>query len=128
MRRTAVPMEIGMDSLQSRFGRLLAAHRRRLGYTQEQLAELAGISIDTIRKLEGGSSGASFPMIEKIATALELDPAELFTTDIRSGAFSRGKFNEISLKLAALSANELAWISDLLDVALRAKPTSAMDE
>lgn len=117
-----------MDSLQVRFGRLLAAHRKRMGYTQEQLAERAGISIDTIRKLEGGSSGASFPMIEKIARALELDPAELFTTEIRSGAFSRGKFNEISVKLAALSANELTWISDLLDVALRAKPSGVADE
>jgi|GEM_PF-1025038 len=114
-----------MSELQVRFGRLLAAHRKRQGLTQEQLAERAAISIDTVRKLEGGSSGASFPMMERIAAALELDPAELFTTEIPSGALGRTKVNAISLKLAALSANELEWVSDLLDVALRAKPISA---
>lgn len=114
-----------MSELQIRFGRLLAAHRKRERLTQEQLAELAGISIDTVRKLEGGSAGASFPMIEKIAAALRLDPAELFTTEIPSGALGRSRVNEISLRLAALPANELEWVSDLLDVALRARPVSA---
>ena len=108
-----------MSNLQVKFGRLLAAHRKRTGYTQEQLAEGAGVSIDTIRKLEGGTVGASFPMIEKIAGALRIDPAELFSTEVPSGTLSRTKFNEISLKLASLSPNELQWISDLLDVALR---------
>ena len=33
-----------MADLRKRFGRLLAAHRRRLGHTQEALAEAAGLS------------------------------------------------------------------------------------
>ena len=117
-----------MSELQVRFGRLLAAHRKRQRLTQEQLAERAGISIDTVRKLEGGSAGASFPMVEKIAGTLQLDPAELFTTEVPSGALGRSKVNEISLRLAALSANELEWVSDLLDVALRAKPIPANND
>lgn len=117
-----------MSDLQVRFGRLLAAHRKRERLTQEQLAERAGISIDTVRKLEGGTAGASFPMIEKVAAALQLDAAELFTTEIPSGALGRSKLNEISLRLAALSANELQWVSDLLDVALRAKPTTVSSD
>ena len=108
-----------MSALQVRFGRLVAAHRKRQGYTQEQLAERAGVSIDTVRKLETGASGASFPMIEKIASALKVDPAELFSTEIPSGAINRGKFNEIGVKLAGLSTSDLAWTADLLDVALR---------
>ena len=34
------------------FGRLLASHRRRLGLTQEELADRAGVSERTIRDLE----------------------------------------------------------------------------
>lgn len=112
-----------MDDLRKRFGRLVAVHRRRLGYTQEQLAERAGISVDTISKIEVGATGARFPMIEKIATVLAVDPAELFSTEIPSGAIKRGKFNEIGLKLAALPPIELDWVGDLLDVVLRSKPT-----
>ena len=117
-----------MNALQVRFGRLVAAHRKRQGYTQEQLAERAGVSIDTVRKLETGASGASFPMIEKIASALKVDPAELFSTEIPSGAINRGKFNEVGVKLAALSGSELEWVSDLLDVALRAKLTKSAND
>ena len=35
-----------MADLRERFGRLLAAHRRREGLTQEALAEAAGLSVD----------------------------------------------------------------------------------
>ncbi|CCV03317.1 Transcriptional regulator, XRE family [Mesorhizobium metallidurans STM 2683] len=108
-----------MGDLQRRFGRLVAAHRKRMDLTQEQLAERASISIDTVRKIETAASGASFPMIEKIALALEVDEAELFSTLLPSGSFNRGKFQEISLRLAGLSEKELRWVGDLLEVALK---------
>ncbi|MBO0906537.1 helix-turn-helix domain-containing protein [Jiella sp. MQZ13P-4] len=37
-----------MADLRIRFGRLVAAHRKRLGLTQEVLAERAGISTDMV--------------------------------------------------------------------------------
>ncbi|NGO49748.1 helix-turn-helix domain-containing protein [Allomesorhizobium camelthorni] len=108
-----------MDDLRKRFGRLVTAHRRRAGYTQEQLAERAGVSVDTISKIEVGATGARFPMIERIATALQVDPAELFSTEIPSGALKRAKLNEVTLTLAGLSETDLQWIGDLIGVALR---------
>ena len=69
-----------MNDLRRRFGRLLAAHRRRRGFTQEALAEAAEVSTDTISKIEIGATGARFPVIERLANALEIDPAELFTS------------------------------------------------
>lgn len=113
-----------MGDLQRRFGRLVAAHRKRMNLTQERLAERAGISIDTVRKVETGAAGASFAMIEKIASTLQVDPAELFTTQVAGGVFRRGKYNDISVRLAELSDTQLAWASDMLEVALRGKPTS----
>jgi transcriptional regulator with XRE-family HTH domain len=68
-----------MADLRKRFGELLAAHRRRRGMTQEDLAEAAGLSVDMISKIEVGATGARFPSIERLAKAGQVDPAELFT-------------------------------------------------
>ncbi len=108
-----------MADLRKRFGALLAAHRRRRGLTQEDLAEAAGLSVDMISKIEVGATGARFPSIERLANAVGVDPAELFTSDIRNGSMSRGAFGEISEKLSSLPESDLVWISALLDVALQ---------
>lgn len=110
-----------MEDLRRRFGRLVMAHRKRAGFTQEQLAERAGVSIDTISKIEVGATGARFPMIEKIATALEIDPAELFSAEIPSGALRRGPLLELTTRLAVLSEGDLQWIRGVVDAALRNK-------
>jgi transcriptional regulator with XRE-family HTH domain len=112
-----------MDDLRKRFGKLLAAHRRERGWTQGELAERAQISIDMVSKLETGSSGARFPVIERLADTLQVDPAELFTTELPKGAFARRELTSITSRLASLSDNDLAWIGNLIDSALdRRKP------
>jgi len=107
-----------MSDLRKRFGRLLAAHRRRRGFTQEALAEAADVSPDTIAKIEIGATGARFPVIERLAIALDIDPAELFTTEVQGGAIRRGVFAEISTRLALLTEGDLVWVKNLLDAAL----------
>jgi transcriptional regulator with XRE-family HTH domain len=107
-----------MGDLRKRFGRLLAAHRRRNGLTQERLAERAELSTDMIAKIETGATGARFPVIERLASALEIDPAELFTSEIPKGALMRGAFAKISSQLVGLPEAELLWISNLLDAGL----------
>jgi transcriptional regulator with XRE-family HTH domain len=107
-----------MADLRKRFGELLAAHRRRRGLTQEDLAEAAGLSVDMISKIEVGATGARFPSIERLAQAVQVDPAELFTSNLLTGSMSKGAFGEISAKLSTLPESELVWISALLDVAL----------
>jgi transcriptional regulator with XRE-family HTH domain len=107
-----------MADLRKRFGELLAAHRRRRGLTQEDLAEAAGLSVDMISKIEVGATGARFPTIERLAQAVQVDPAELFTSDLPSGSMNRGAFGEISAKLSPLPESDLIWISALLDVVL----------
>jgi transcriptional regulator with XRE-family HTH domain len=107
-----------MADLRKRFGELLAAHRRRRGLTQEDLAEAAGLSVDMISKIEVGATGARFPTIERLAQAVQVDPAELFTSDLPKGSMNRGAFGEISAKLLPLPESDLLWISALLDVLL----------
>lgn len=83
--------------------------------TQEALAKAAKLSSDMIGKIETGTSGARFPAIERIAAALELDPAELFTTDLPNGAMRRGVYADISIHLAGLSDAELKKVFRVLE-------------
>ena len=99
-----------MVDLRRRFGLLVAANRRRRGLTQEQLAEAADISSDMVAKIETGASGARFPVIERLAAALDVDRAELFTSELPSGLIRRGAFLDISTRLAGLSGPDLVWI------------------
>ncbi len=107
--------------LQARFGSLVAAHRRRAGKTQEQLASDAGLSVDMITRIEGGRSGARFPSLAKIATALDVDPAELFTPDVPKGALARGPYANLLARLAPLSERELRWIEGVIEAALKSR-------
>jgi transcriptional regulator with XRE-family HTH domain len=110
-----------MADLRKRFGRLVAAHRRRRRMTQAALAEAANLSPDMVVKIENGASGARFPVTERIAKALEIDPAELFTTEIPDGAIRRGTFGEVSVRLAGLSELELKMALRVLDAIISAK-------
>lgn len=110
-----------MVNLRTRFGRLVKAHRTRMGLTQEALAERANISTDMISKIEGGSSGARFGVIAQIAEALEVDPAELFTPNLPSGQFQRVMLTDLISRLGSVSDEELRWLSGIIDAALRPK-------
>lgn len=96
-----------MADLRKRFGTLVAAHRRRRGLTQEAVAKAANLSPDMVGKIEKGASGARFPVIERLAAALDVDPAELFTAELPGGALRRGAYSDVSLHLARLSEAEL---------------------
>jgi transcriptional regulator with XRE-family HTH domain len=52
--------------------------RRARGLTQEELCESAGISIDAISRIEGGSRAPTLPTLERIARALQISPAAFF--------------------------------------------------
>jgi transcriptional regulator with XRE-family HTH domain len=108
-----------MVDLRTRFGSLLKAHRVRLGLTQEALAERANISTDMVSKIEGGNSGARFGVISQLADAIGVDPAELFTHDLPGGRLQRPVLTEITNRLVGLGDDDLQWVNDLLEIALR---------
>lgn len=110
-----------MSELRTRFGGLLKAHRVRLGLTQEALAERAGISTDMISKIESGSSGARFGVIEKLATALRIDPAELFTSELPSGQLKNDTLVGVTSRLAALSEGDLTWMKGVIEAVLKGR-------
>ncbi len=110
-----------MDDLRARFGGLVKAHRVRMGLTQEALAERANISTDMVSKIEGGNSGARFGVVTKLANALGVDPAELFTPNLHAGKLQRAVLTNITTRLASLSDGDLEWLAGILEAALQAK-------
>ena len=55
----------------------LAAHRRKRGLTQRQLGELAGVAHTTVQQLESLSRGSYPQTMQKLATALRVEPKDL---------------------------------------------------
>jgi transcriptional regulator with XRE-family HTH domain len=55
----------------------LRAVRRSTALSQRQLAELAGVSANTVRLLENGRRGSYPTTVQKLASALGVSPAHL---------------------------------------------------
>lgn len=66
-------------SSRERIGLSIKSVRQRKGLTQEQLAELSGMSRTTISKIEAGKFNASIDLLEKLIKPLgaELDIKEV---------------------------------------------------
>lgn len=108
-----------MSDLRKRFGSLLAAHRKQAKLTQEALAALAHLSPDMISRIEAGQTGVRFASIEKLATALRIDPSDLFSAESSSGPAKRGAVVNLTARLSTLNDRDLAWVDQLLDAALK---------
>lgn len=108
--------------LRSRFGNLLAGHRRRLGLTQEALSAATGISPDMLSRIETGGTGVSFKTIEALARALHIDPAQLFVWEPTPGSDFRSPLIDLTARLTKLSDDELLRASEILEVAMRGAP------
>ncbi|GKS14394.1 putative HTH-type transcriptional regulator YazB [Paenibacillus chitinolyticus] len=55
----------------------IRAFRKLKGYTQNQLAELLGVSIAVLGSIERGTRKPDTRMIQKISNALSIEPEEL---------------------------------------------------
>lgn len=58
--------------LAAEFGKTIKTRRKELGITQPHLAELAGVSTNTLYKLERGQANPSLEILNKLADVLGL--------------------------------------------------------
>jgi len=66
-----------MHSVEGEFGQLLRNRRVAANLTQEELAERAGLSIDAVRRLEGGTRRAPYrDTVSRLAAALDLEESQ----------------------------------------------------
>jgi transcriptional regulator with XRE-family HTH domain len=68
-----------LASLRKQFGQRLRQIREELGKTQEEFAELIGMSVDFLSLIERGRNAPSFKKLERMALGLNEPVAFLFT-------------------------------------------------
>lgn len=71
-----------MSTNQIEVGQAIKFYRKKLGMTQEQLAEKSNLSVKYISLIENGSSkNISIQKLSNIATALDVNLASMLATD-----------------------------------------------
>ncbi len=65
-------------SLAQQVGRKIAMRRKRLGYTQVQVAQLLGIEQESLSRMEKGVIAPKFSRLESLANVLECTVIDLF--------------------------------------------------
>src|SRR5215467_13689211 len=73
-----------LNSLRKQFGLRLLQIRHDLGKSQEDFAEMIGMSVDFLSLIERGRNAPSFEKLQRMATALRMPVASLFTFDKQS--------------------------------------------
>jgi len=67
-----------MSNINVQFGKAMRRLRKRRGWSQEKLAELAGLHWTYIGRIERGRQNISLGNVGKIARALKVTPEKLF--------------------------------------------------
>ena len=69
----------GVDDIQKLFARNLRLARRRVGLSQEALADLADVDRTYVSGIERGVRNPTITVVARLATALRTTPASLLT-------------------------------------------------
>jgi transcriptional regulator with XRE-family HTH domain len=67
-----------MSSLSMNLGRRIAQLREERGFDREELSERIGLSPSGLGYLERGATNTRTEVLERLAVALDVDPADLF--------------------------------------------------
>jgi len=65
--------------LAKRIGKRIAARRKQLNWTQEQLAERVRVDAETISRFERGANLPSLPTLDRMANVLRVDVGHLMS-------------------------------------------------
>lgn len=66
-------MESKKTPMQSKIGEQIRLRRKELGITQPHLAEIAGISVNTLYRIERGQANPTIEILDKILDVLGLE-------------------------------------------------------
>ncbi|MHB0911934.1 MAG: helix-turn-helix domain-containing protein [Armatimonadota bacterium] len=90
-------------------GANIKKHRKALGISQEQLAETAGVSRDYLARIEVMRDSPSLGVLDRIAGALGVSPAELLL-NTEEQHISRAE--RLSTMLSNLSDDDAAFVEE----------------
>jgi len=97
-------------------GNRLFAVRKRMGMTQAEVAESAGLSMRTYADIERGSVNMRVETVLRICQALHITPDEVLTREDDEGDIRQ---EELLARLEACSPKDKKTALQLLDVYLR---------
>jgi transcriptional regulator with XRE-family HTH domain len=80
---------VGVNQFKALVAKNIKLARSRLGLTQQELAELCGLSTNYLATVEIGGKFPSSDTLERLISALKLKPYELFIDDDDVEAFDR---------------------------------------
>lgn len=87
-------------------GKRLRSIRKKRGYTQEELAELAGISAQHCSGIETGSAKVSLPALVRLCNALDATPNDVLLDSVPAAA-KPGLMQEVETVFADATADEM---------------------
>ena len=99
-----------MDDLLTQIGQRIRKHRERSRLSQEQLAERADVSSQTISTAETGKKRLRVENIIKICEVLEISPDYLLL-----GEISPQDLTILSEKLSQLTPGQYRHLEDIID-------------
>jgi DNA-binding XRE family transcriptional regulator len=82
--RLSAGCKLILNSLRKQFGLRVRQIRHDLGKSQEDFAEMIGMSVDFLSLIERGRNAPSFEKLEGMAAALRVPVAYLFSFDRQS--------------------------------------------
>ena len=101
----------------SELGRKIREARQHKKYTQQQLAELAGIGIMYLGEIERGTKMPSLNVFIKVIEALDVSADYVLRDELSSG--ERYIYDEITDKLKGLTPSQRKTASEILDAYIR---------
>ncbi|MEM4994891.1 helix-turn-helix transcriptional regulator [Priestia sp. SB1] len=66
-----------LNSIEARFGHLAFAKRMQTNFSQQGLADEAGVTFETITRIEGGNSSVTMSDYQKVFKVLKITNEEL---------------------------------------------------
>lgn len=104
-----------MDNLLNDMGQRLSKRRKQLGLTQEQLAEKAKTTTQTISTAETGRKALRPENILKLCDALDISIDYLFR-----GEFNNEDFTILSTKISQLTPEQYQSLETIIDTFIAA--------
>ena len=99
-----------MDDLLHQMGERISARRKQLRWTQEELAEAAGVTPQTISSAELGKKAPRPGNIINVCAALDISPDYLLL-----GRISGEDLSILSQKVSQLSPEQYRHLEDVVD-------------
>ena len=111
-----------MAGLRTQVGLAIRHQRKMKGWSQAQLAEKIGRTVETVNKIERGLSAPSFETLEALSRALTVPVGSFFwTADLEPAEIERDALQRLVARLSGLDSDDIEWADRLLGIALARK-------